>query len=354
MPSYKSISLFWLLQLGGWLGWGLQFYITTVFWGISERYHWYLPTVTLIGFSLSLVLRYIYQSTWEKAFWLRLIIIAVAAYVAALIWMTCRHFLYINFVDPEAAKELEHWWSNFKFIEGTSSAYLIMICWSGLYFGIKTYSQLQDERERVLKMQAMAHQAQLKMLRYQLNPHFLFNTLNAISTLVLENRSSEANRMVSRLSKFLRHSLDSDPMHQCTLAEEITALKLYLDIEQVRFGERLQVHFDISEQAQRGLLPSLLLQPLVENAIKYAVATRSTSSNITIAAKCRVEGLHIEVKDDGPGIAPNKPSSSTGLGLKNTRERLQEAYGERQSLQTRPNHPSGLVVEITIPFTEEA
>ena len=148
----------------------------------------------------------------------------------------------------------------------------VVLAWVGLYLGIKYYGQLQDETQRALAARTMAHQAQLKMLRYQLNPHFLFNTLNAISTLILDRDNATANRMVHGLSSFLRHSLDNDPMQRVTLRQELDALTLYLDIEKIRFAERLRIETDIDEDCWRALLPSLLLQPLVENAIKYAVA----------------------------------------------------------------------------------
>ena len=148
----------------------------------------------------------------------------------------------------------------------------VVLAWVGLYLGIKYYGQLQDETRRALAARTMAHQAQLKMLRYQLNPHFLFNTLNAISTLILDRDNATANRMVQGLSAFLRHSLDNDPMQRVTLRQELDALTLYLGIEKIRFAERLRVETDIDEDCWRALLPSLLLQPLVENAIKYAVA----------------------------------------------------------------------------------
>ncbi len=129
----------------------------------------------------------------------------------------------------------------------------VVLAWVGLYLGIKYYRQLQDETQRALAARTMAHQAQLKMLRYQLNPHFLFNTLNAISTLVLDRENGTANRMVQGLSAFLRHSLDNDPMQRVTLRQELDALTLYLDIEKMRFAERLRIETDIDEDCWRAL-----------------------------------------------------------------------------------------------------
>ena len=166
------------------------------------------------------------------------------------------------------------------------------------------------------------------MLRYQLNPHFLFNTLNAISTLVLINEADTANKMLSRLSDFLRYSLYKDPINKVPLQQEIYAANLYLEIEKVRFSERLTIDIDIAENTSQALVPSLILQPLVENAIKYAVASQTCGGTINIKASKFGHDLLIEVADNGPGmpIDDGLPKDSGGVGLVNTRERLAALY----------------------------
>jgi two-component system LytT family sensor kinase len=202
----------------------------------------------------------------------------------------------------------------------------------------------------------MAHQAQLKMLRYQLNPHFLFNTLNAISTLILDQNTELANTMVTRLSRFLRYSLDNDPMQKVTVAQEMDALKLYLDIEKVRFEERLQLHFDIEESAATAMMPSLLLQPLVENSIKYAIARAVDGGTIAISARVFGGDLLLSVADDGPGLdlRNGRLPKGGGVGLANCRERLKELYGEDQNFRLSTTEPHGLTVNIRIPLEREA
>jgi LytS/YehU family sensor histidine kinase len=198
----------------------------------------------------------------------------------------------------------------------------------------------------------MAHEAQLKMLRYQLNPHFLFNTLNAISTLVLEQHTDLANRMLTRLSSFLRYSLDNDPMQKVTLKQELAALQLYLDIEKVRFEERLSLEVDVSSEAQEAMIPSLLLQPLVENAIKYGIARAEEGGHLRIAAQVLAGDLLLELADDGPGVelVNGQIPGSTGVGLRNTRERLLELYGSQHSFRLSQTRPHGLTISIRIPF----
>ncbi len=198
----------------------------------------------------------------------------------------------------------------------------------------------------------MAHQAQLKMLRYQLNPHFLFNTLNAISTLVLDNDPKGANGMLRRLSSFLRYSLVNQPTQKVTLDQEIHALMLYLDIEVVRFRDRLNIDWQIEEDARRAMIPSLLLQPLIENALKYAIAPSEDGGTITISAKLEKRRLIMRVRDQGPGIGEGvekMPQSSSGVGLANIRGRLQQIYGDDHAFFLHNVKPSGLEIAISIP-----
>ena len=172
------------------------------------------------------------------------------------------------------------------------------------------------------------------MLRYQLNPHFLFNTLNAISTLVLDGQNRTANLAVSRLSEFLRYTLDQDPMKKVTLRQELDALNLYLGIEKLRFGDRLRLEFDVDERAESALVPSLLLQPLVENAMKYAIAPREQGGAVTVIAGIEGGGLRLAVVDDGPGLPPAVANANgRGVGLRNTRERLKVLYGDAHSVE---------------------
>jgi LytS/YehU family sensor histidine kinase len=262
-----------------------------------------------------------------------------------------RSFVHIQFYGA-------YQWADLSFVDYFNlwdlyiSLYVIGT-WSGLYFGIKYYRMVQSQNEGLLKATSAAHEAQLKMLRYQLNPHFLFNTLNAISTLILEEETRTANGMVTRLSSFLRHSLDSDPMQKVSLKKEVDALNLYLSIEKVRFEERLDVVFDIEPQAYRAMVPSMLLQPLIENAIKYAIAVSEKGGTLSIAGKIEDGKLCLSVADTGPGVAGTgtlQPGGKTGVGLANTRERLGVLYGGDHILRLENLEPSGLKVTICIPF----
>ena len=231
----------------------------------------------------------------------------------------------------------------------------VLAGWSSLYFGINFFIQVEEQIDQMRDLELQASSAQLAMLRYQLNPHFLFNTLNSISTLVLLKQTDRANAMLSRLSSFLRYTLANEPTAHVTVAQEVETLKLYLEIEKMRFEQRLRPAFDIDPAAERARLPSLLLQPLVENAIKYAVTPQEEGADICVEVRLAGEWVQITVSDSGPGLRETTqlPSLSTGLGLTNIKERLAQAYGTEQQFVTRTTPEGGFAVAITLPFQLE-
>ena len=198
----------------------------------------------------------------------------------------------------------------------------------------------------------------------QLNPHFLFNTLNSISTLVLLKHTEAANAMLTRLSSFLRHTLVTQPGGKVTVAQEVDTLKLYLEIERMRFEERLRTEFRIDPAAAEACLPSLLLQPLVENAIKYAVSAQEEGARIRLSAQVIGKRLRLTVSDTGPGVPfsrdgdlrlPLPKSTSTGVGLANIRERLEQAYSDehRFTIETPPDGGFTVIIEIPLELAEK-
>jgi two-component system, LytTR family, sensor kinase len=252
---------------------------------------------------------------------------------------------YKAFVEPD-------WQAHglFELFGGALSTTYLLVCWSVLYFGIKFYESQRKQEQAMLKAVALAQEAQLKMLRYQLNPHFLFNTLNAISTLILDNENRLANHAVARLSEFLRYTLDQDPMKKVTLRQELEALDLYLGTERLRFGERLRLEYAVDEPAMAALVPSLLLQPLLENSLKYAVSSREQGGRVRIQGRRDADWLELSVTDDGPGLREGAPGGERrGVGLRNTAERLSVLYGERCEFSVSNAHP-GLRVNMRLPL----
>jgi LytS/YehU family sensor histidine kinase len=206
-------------------------------------------------------------------------------------------------------------------------------------------------RRLYLAEQAEAAQASLDALRAQLQPHFLVNTLNSVSVLAEENPPAAA-RVLLRLSELLRMVIRHEPRHEVPLEEELASLATYVEIQRVRFEERLNVATEVDASTKRGLVPWLVLQPLVENAIRYAVEPRAAGGHVVVRATRAGEWLRLEVVDDGPGVAPNG-SKGVGVGLTNTRARLRRLYGDRQELRAGPGERGGFRVMIQLPFREE-
>jgi two-component system, LytTR family, sensor kinase len=226
----------------------------------------------------------------------------------------------------------------------------IFATWMGAYVALMAVIDLQAERERAVLAKAQAQAAQLAMLRYQLNPHFLFNTLNSISSLVLDKRNVEAEKMLLRLSGFLRHAIDSDSIQKSTLGREANMQREYLGIEAARFGDKLRCHCDLPESLHDCLVPSLLLQPIVENAIKYAVAPANRQSHIWLGGREDNGRLILFVEDDGPGIDPNR-ARKEGVGWSNTRDRLATLYGEGAEMRIlKGSRGGGVLVELDMPL----
>jgi hypothetical protein len=337
--------LFWTLHAAGWAAYGITQYVGALFYPNSASYARMWLVVTVAGFVLSSPMRYIYRRLWGEAPRTIVVGVLLTCYVTALVLRLVINLAYIKFVEPDwQVKEI------FELFGGALSTAYLLLCWSGLYFGIKFYESKRQQEETMLKAVALAQEAQLKMLRYQLNPHFLFNTLNAISTLILDNQNRKANHAVARLSEFLRYTLDQDPMKKVTLRQEIEALDLYLGTERLRFGERLRLEYAIEEEALDALVPSLLLQPLLENSLKYAVSQREQGGLVRIEGRTREGLLELSVIDDGPGLpAGPPPSDRRGVGLANTRERLKVLYGENCRFAAINCHP-GLRVDMALPL----
>lgn len=237
--------------------------------------------------------------------------------------------------------------------------YLFQFGWALPLWGLTQallgyHFETMAQQRAVARAQALAYDAQLRMLHYQINPHFLFNTLNAISTLVLEKRNDAAERMLLRLAGFLRYSLDRQPTEMSALTAELEAQRKYLEIEQTRFDDKLKVTFNVEPGLETAKVPSLILQPILENAIKYAITPRAEGGSIEVSARRDKDTLRITIEDDGPGLpAEDQPRRRRGVGLANARERLELIYGDRAGLIARNKEPNGCRVELWLPLEEE-
>jgi signal transduction histidine kinase len=228
--------------------------------------------------------------------------------------------------------------------------------WVILGFGytLEYYRQFRDRELRASQLQAELMKANLQALKMQLQPHFLFNTLNSISSLMHKN-VKDADKVVARLGDLLRYSLETEGIQEVSLRDELDFLRRYLEIEKIRFGNRLHVSIRISNGVLQAKVPNLILQPLVENAIRYGVGPRSTGGKIEIIAGREDDMLDLVVRDDGPGL-PHGASAdfSEGVGLHNTRSRLEQLYGENHSFRLKNSNGKGLEVQLRIPYHEES
>ncbi|WP_265570253.1 sensor histidine kinase [Sphingomicrobium nitratireducens] len=226
--------------------------------------------------------------------------------------------------------------------------------WSAVYIAGVSSGQVAGARRRAAEAEAAAHAAQVRALRYQVNPHFLFNTLNSLSSLVMSGRSQQAENMLMALSTFFRTSLSLDPGASVSLKEEIGLQRLYLDIEKARFPERLNVEIDVPEEVEESQVPALILQPIIENAIKYGVSATRAPVTISIKAQPLADGrLQIDIVNSAPPGAKmredRKRPAGTGTGLTNVCQRLEAHFGGRADCRFGPVD-NGYRVSIAMPF----
>ncbi|NHN36939.1 histidine kinase [Pseudomaricurvus alcaniphilus] len=354
---------FWLLQGAGWFGLCFITFFSLTLW--YDQLDWpYLAHIflqALLGLLLSLPLHLLYQALWGKPILLQLLLDSAAVAITAALWTALRLVTFYWLTrEPNLLQDFGGWYFG---------SLMIFLCWSAIYFSIRFYLLFQSEHDHLIETEAWAEsekwkrleaesaarESQLKMLRYQLTPHFLFNTLNAIAALVQVQQSDDAHKMIVNLSNFLRLSLDHNPTAKITVEQEIAALMLYLNIEKARFGERLHIDLDVAETAKQALVPSLLYQPLVENSIKYAIAMNEDGGTIRVSARDSGEQLLLEVEDTGPQLQASgaKPLSGRKIGLQNTIERLNGFYGKQNyRFDMQPLAPSGLKISIAIPLEE--
>jgi sensor histidine kinase YesM len=336
---------FWLMQSLGWSGYfilrSLSGFANSM--GIMWLVHTALLTAT--GYSLTLLMGALFRRLIKMRVLLTVILSLGAVVLASTVFSVIETWSYATFLKPDSRP------MGFEYLGAILLNFSLLAAWTALYYGINYYILLEEQITQRERLESQASSAQLAMLRYQLNPHFLFNTLNSISTLVLLKQTERANAMLARLSSFLRYTLANESSAKVTLAQEVETLKLYLEIEKMRFEDRMRPHFRIEADTIGARLPSLLLQPLIENAIKYAVTPSESGADIWITATRQGEGVRIEVADNGNGgNADMAATQSTGVGLANIRERLFQAYGSAHGFTTKKNERGGFSVVVEIPY----
>jgi len=228
------------------------------------------------------------------------------------------------------------------------SWYFFIASWGVLYVALSYAARVGQAQRQAALYRSQAQAAQLRALRYQINPHFLFNTLNSLSTLVLRQRTAQAEKMITNLATFFRTSLTSDPAEDIPLSDEIEMQHLYLNIECIRFPDRLTITMDIPKALENVPVPGMILQPLVENAIKHGVARSDTPVSLAIRARDEDGFLHLVVEDDAQVTAPS--AVGEGVGLRNVRDRLVARFDGKADIRSGPRENGGFRVELTMPL----
>src|SRR6476620_11182618 len=336
---------FWILQSIGWSGY---FFLRSMSgFANSMGWMWLIHTLllTATGYSLTLLMASLFRRLIKMTPVWTLVLSLAAVMLASMAFSVIETWSYATFLKPNAKPV------GVEYLGAILLNFSLLAAWAALYYGINYYILLEEQITQRERLEGQASSAQLAMLRYQLNPHFLFNTLNSISTLVLLKQTERANAMLALLASFLRYTLANEATAKVTLAQEVETLKLYLEIEKMRFEDRLRPHFRIESETIGARLPSLLLQPLIENAIKYAVTPAENGADIWLTASREGQAVRIEVADNGNGDGSEIAASpSTGVGLANIRDRLSQAYGAAHRFETKQNDHGGFSVIVEIPF----
>jgi len=318
---------FWIAQVAGWGGYALILWLSSLA---------LLPDVPAAlahlrmkgamasgGFLASLGLWVLYERLLAKK--ARLVVLVAAAVVASLSFGVFDALFVKLLLEPQTPLDG-------ALLKGASNYGITLLAWSALYLAFTYGRQLEEERERALRATALASEARLTMLRYQVHPHFLFNALNSIRALIDED-PRRAREMVTELADFFRYSLVHGRDGDATLGEELAAIRSYLAIQKIRFEDRLEVSFDVPADAEAARLPGFLVHPLVENAVKHGMETSAMPLRLSVSARRAEAGLSVEVANTGRYRDGCPNGDGTGTGLANVRERLEQLYPGRHTLK---------------------
>ncbi len=346
--------------------WLIYFLITTglaMLTGASEQWAFAgrRAIVVVAGILCTFVLYQLLQRAQPRSFGARLGAALGAAVPLVMVYASINLFVFFYwFPAPDTAKIIEEVQSKFPvawemvlILDSSIRWYFFFAVWAALYVAFGYANEMRAVERRANHFRMEAKNAQLRALHYQVNPHFLFNTLNSLSTLVLKGSKSEAETMIMNLSSFLRSSLAVDPEQLVSLDEEIALQQLYLDIEQARFPDRLQVEVSMPDELKHACVPVLILQPIIENAIKYGVSPSKGRIAIRLQASAEYGLLVLRIENDVDPKAP-APASGTGLGLGNVRERLLTRYGPAAGCEWGKSDNGGFVVSLWLPLAREA
>ena len=365
--SRRSWLVKWGLIWSFWTALGLL-YTSQLYVGMSMRGHnhsfWVMLAWQLLGcwyfwpLATPLILRLGRRFPIERHSWKR----NLPVHVAAGTILGGLHSLLVGFSTRlfrpfDAMTVEEPFWVGFwdRFV---SEYHLELIAYGmivGVGYAFDYYARFRERAVHASQLEAQLAQSQLQALKMQLHPHFLFNTLNAIAGLVRDRKDKAAVNMLAGLSDLLRHTLENAGKHEVPLREELDFLELYLDIQQMRFSDRLTVKMEVAPETLNASVPNLILQPLVENAIRHGIAARVSSGLVAVSARRENGLLQLKVADDGPGLKSDwRMEDGGGIGLSNTRERLKQLYGREHRFEVRNREGGGVEATLLIPWRVSA
>lgn len=347
---YQKVYPFWIINF---FGWAILYFIKLFIYYYQQMSE---PNVKIgflltyiLGFFISGIVRQIYRrfKDFSSSIIKLAIKIVIVSLIMTMVWFFVDFLVSIPLYDFD---EFLSYYTPMVFLRAIWNLFYILILWSTLYFVIKFWLESKTQKETAEKAILLAQSAQLQMLRYQVNPHFLFNSLSSLRALIRDNQK-KAEEMILLISKFLRYSLISKKNNQVRLKEEIDALGHYFEIERVRFGDKLITNINIDKSAEDLLIPSFLIHPIIENAIKFGMDTSPMPLKIDLLASYNDSQLQIDVINSGKWISKNKHTSGTGTGLKNVKQRLDLAYQDKYSFEIIKNDDS-VHVQLKIKYIE--
>ena len=358
-PVHLDARMVMLMILGFWL---FYFVIVTLRTWVMDfpsqgELAYRRGIVTLAGVVITTVLWQAIRPFDRKSLGVRIASAAAIALPCSIV-IGAVNYYFFNLYDPAGLLDIEKMLPPERFkpspmmeiAEVAITRYFFLIAWAALYVAMGFAGAVQIAERRTAEFARAAQSAELRALRYQVNPHFLFNTLNSLSALVMTGRRDKAEAMIMSLSTFYRTSLSGEPSEDVTLADEIALQRLYLDIEAVRFPDRLTFDVDLPDALGSARVPGLILQPLVENAVKHGVSRTTQPVAITITAAIQDGALEVTVCDSGPGSGSAPGVEDHGIGLANVRDRLAARFGDAARLEAGPNQKGGWRSAICLPL----
>ena len=316
-------------------------------WQLSSGYAWFLASPLIFWLSK--------KYAFDDGKWKASVPVHIVASIVVALGVLCVDSYVLPKLGYLARFNLTSYWETYKILFFVNFHFSIAIYWGALaiHQAILNYRKYRERELQTSQLEARLAQSRLQVLKMQLHPHFLFNTLNAISELVHRDPDT-ADRMLTDLSDLLRMSFENLEVQEIPLKQELEFLRKYLEIEQTRFHDRLEVRMDIGPDTLDASVPNMILQPLVENAIKHGISPKAEGGHINIEAWRKNGTLHLSVNDDGVGVNSGGVKAFTeGVGLSNTRRRLKHLYGEGHKFELEPeNKNDGLSVRLDIPYKQ--